>query len=51
MTDNGELGIFDIQVNGEQMGTGIGDSDSTAVYDTSTCSIALHVQEGKAYTI
>ena len=50
VTDNGEHGIFDIQVNGEQTGTGLGDSDST-VYDTSTCSIALHVQEGEAYTI
>ena len=51
VTDNGERGIFDIQVNGEQTCTGIGDSDSTAVFDTSICSIAVHVQEGKAYTV
>ena len=49
MTDEGELGIFDIEVNGEQTCTVLGDSSTGEEYGTATCSIAVYVEEGKSY--
>ena len=48
VSDDNEVSLFDIEVNGEQTCTGLGDSSDALDYGTATCSIAVDVQEGKA---
>ena len=52
VTDDAEVSVFDIRVNGEQTCTGAGgDSSDSLEYHTAACSIVVQVQEGKSLTI
>ena len=46
VADDFELGIFDIEVNGEQACTALGDSSDPGEYGMATCDIVVYVQEG-----
>ena len=46
VADDGELGIFDIVVNGSQTCSAIGKSSTVGEYSTATCGIAFYIEDG-----